>query len=561
MRNLRAALVGAACFVALISGPAIASSSCLGRMIPVNPKTVPQRPLEPDDLVRLRDIGASTTVPGGARAFSVSPDGKRVAFQIRRADPDSNGFCLAILVLEIGSAAQPVVLDEGGQLLRWDFEFRGKVGFPSGVPITVTPNWSPDGKWIIFLKRQGPTTQAWRVRSDGSDGVPVTHSPVDVEDLRVTPDGRTIVFATRPELAATQNSIDRESMRGFHYDDRFSPMTKAQPFAQGVNVVRYYAQNLATGVVRPAVEEEQRLFSTSNQEQAGVVEVARTLDGRRAWIIPPAGDEFFWNSRVAAQDNSGNTIECSAPSCKSWASAPWWSEDGMKVRFFRREGWAQSATAVYEWNVDQSVPRRLYSTDDLLSQCDPWNDGLICLREGSIEPRALVQIEFAGGKVKTLFDPNPEFKALTLGRVERLHWQNDFGVESYGDLVYPVGYRPGQTYPLIIVQYETRGFLRGGTGDEYPIQAFANRGFMVLSFQRPRDIGYFRASGESGVDKANLADFADRKSVQSSLDRGIRLLLDRGLVDEKRIGITGLSDGVATVQFALINNPIFAAAA
>ncbi|MFX4967396.1 hypothetical protein ABTB98_19975, partial [Acinetobacter baumannii] len=78
----------------------------------------------------------------------------------------------------------------------------------------------------------------------------------------------------------------------------------------------------------------------------------------------------------------------------------------------------------------------------------------------------------------------------------------------------------------------------------------ANHGFMVLSLQRPRDIGYFRAKDESGVDAANLEDFADRSSVQSSLDTGLRLLADRGLIDENRLGITGLSDGVATVQFA-----------
>ena len=42
---------------------------------------------------------------------------------------------------------------------------------------------------------------------------------------------------------------------------------------------------------------------------------------------------------------------------------------------------------------------------------------------------------------------------------------------------------------MVVVQYDTRGFLRGGTGDEYPIQAFANRGYAVLSFRRPQAVG------------------------------------------------------------------------
>src|SRR3546814_7367490 len=46
---------------------------------------------------------------------------------------------------------------------------------------------------------------------------------------------------------------------------------------------------------------------------------------------------------------------------------------------------------------------------------------------------------------------------------------------------------PFLSYPLVVVQYDTRGFLRGGTGDEYPIQALAASGFAVLSVSRPID--------------------------------------------------------------------------
>src|SRR3546814_2311142 len=76
---------------------------------------------------------------------------------------------------------------------------------------------------------------------------------------------------------------------------------------------------------------------------------------------------------------------------------------------------------------------------------------------------------------KSIFEPNPEFSALSLGRVERMRWKNVYGIESFGDLVLPVEYKPGTRYPLVIVQYESSGFLRGGTGDEYPIQDFASR--------------------------------------------------------------------------------------
>src|SRR3546814_13128841 len=69
----------------------------------------------------------------------------------------------------------------------------------------------------------------------------------------------------------------------------------------------------------------------------------------------------------------------------------------------------------------------------------------------------------------------------------RLRWINRFGLQAIGDLVIPDPSRPSKPYPLVVVQYDTRGFLRGGTGDEYPIQALAASGFAVLSVSRPLD--------------------------------------------------------------------------
>ncbi len=184
-----------------------------------------------------------------------------------------------------------------------------------------------------------------------------------------------------------------------------------------------------------------------------------------------------------------------------------------------------------------------------------------CARERS-SPRRIELLSPATGRSQIIFDPNPEIAGLQSGKVERLHWKNALGIETFGDLVLPVGYRQGERYPLIIVQYESRGFLRGGTGDEYPIHPFAGRGYAVLSFNRPREAGLLSgAKLGDDLDKADLVDFADRRSVQSSLETVIGLLVERGLVDRARIGITGVSDGMATVQFGLVNSNLFAAAA
>jgi dipeptidyl aminopeptidase/acylaminoacyl peptidase len=232
------------------------------------------------------------------------------------------------------------------------------------------------------------------------------------------------------------------------------------------------------------------------------------------------------------------------------------------VRFFRWEGWANASTAIYDWNISTGAVRRLYRTDDLLTSCTPQGGDLICLVHSSLDPGRLVRLDPSSGRRELLFELNPEFDHLTLGRVERLHWRNAFGLETVADLVLPVGYSPAKKYPMVVVQYDTRGFLRGGTDDEYPIQAFANRGYAVLSFKRPEFMS--DRSGATTYEQAGLADlehFADRRSVQSSLEGGVRLAVERGVADPKRIGITGLSDGASTVEWALIHSSLFSAAA
>ncbi|MEZ0243745.1 MAG: prolyl oligopeptidase family serine peptidase, partial [Sphingomonas sp.] len=51
------------------------------------------------------------------------------------------------------------------------------------------------------------------------------------------------------------------------------------------------------------------------------------------------------------------------------------------------------------------------------------------------------------------------------------------------------------------------------------------------------------------------------RRVLASLEAGIDTVLARGVADPARIGLTGLSDGSSTVQFALLNSDRFRAAA
>src|SRR3546814_2436539 len=58
-----------------------------------------------------------------------------------------------------------------------------------------------------------------------------------------------------------------------------------------------------------------------------------------------------------------------------------------------------------------------------------------------------------------------------------------------------------------------------------------------------------------------MKDWADRRSLLSSILTGVGQVVARGIADPSRIGITGLSDGASSARFALINSRVFSAAA
>jgi dipeptidyl aminopeptidase/acylaminoacyl peptidase len=515
---------------------------------------LPPRALVPEDLVRLRDVGPVDPNQQYDRLFSVSADGTHAAFQLRRGDPAANSFCIAMMVVDIRAGGLARVVDRGGTFLRLSYDFRGKAEFPNGFADPITPRWTPDGRSIVYRRRDAGPVQLWRAAADGSGSAPLTRSADDIGDFRITADGSRVVYATRPGLRAALAAIDRESLSGYHYDDRFAPSASDRPFAPAPLPRAVWVLDLASGATREATPAEVGLLGTDSVEEGSWTETP-TVAGARAWVEVPDPTLYPMRGRLRARTRARDFV-CNAPECAD-ASFPWWASG--KVRFVRREGWANAATAIYEWTPGALGVRRLYVTDDFLLSCVPTGPALTCLREGSTQPRRLERLDPGSGRREILFDPNPEFARLTLGKVERLRARNSFGLDAFADLVLPVGYRPGRRYPLVVVQYNSRGFLRGGTGDEYPIQAFANRGFAVLSFNRPPMVGLKGETDFIRMEQVNLKGFADRRSVLESLEAVVREAIARGIADPDRIGITGLSDGSSTAGFALLHSKLFSA--
>src|SRR3546814_17910912 len=107
-------------------------------------------------------------------------------------------------------------------------------------------------------------------------------SRVNVDDFRITEDGRTVVYSSRPKLPEKSAEIDREGLRGWRFDARAFPVRGARP--QTPDADRFLASvDLEEGREREARADGDRRFDEIGRASC------RERGGRYVVILGGAG--------------------------------------------------------------------------------------------------------------------------------------------------------------------------------------------------------------------------------------------------------------------------------
>ena len=541
----------------------------------------PKRDIALDDLIGIRDI----------KSMSISPSGELLAFQSYQANVQENKYEVTWYVSGTAEKAEPLRVADGGDAVLPNL----RSGLPSGEFFSSPIAWSPDDKWFAYVVHNNGEKQVWRSFSDKVGRQQLTNNAADVEKLQFSEDGTTLLFAVGRKRSAIHATNQREYRAGYleQYPAIFSvesgPIWPTCSRSADMGGDKFDNRKSCKQSVwafdtnkmeeRPATAAEiKEFYGRGNQQMQKSSEYAevdlssRLLErwsangSNRAWfenVDPEIFKGFLPPVSLMASLDGGAAIHCNADVCRTnYAQKLWWSDDGTEVLFWVRDGDHDTLTSVYGWEPRENRIRVILQTDDMLYDCEKVQNRLICGHESWISPRKIVSIDLESGSLKTIANLNPEFEEIAFTRVEKLVGEDAFGNQMHAHLVYPKGYREGMRYPVVVVQYRSRGFLRGGTGDEHPIHVLANNGFAVLSSDTPDGDGYTdKISDQLELQTAYLKYLIIDQGPVTAIEDLLSQLDQRGVIDPGRVGVSGLSQGATTVDLALIKKDYAAASA
>jgi len=216
-----------------------------------------------------------------------------------------------------------------------------------------------------------------------------------------------------------------------------------------------------------------------------------------------------------------------------------WSPDGryLYLTYSAKDKWERGFT---RYDLTEQRMQDLVKDSNLYRSLQMSKDGqkfFFSFSDGDL-PYDLYMTDKEFNLKTRLTELNPWIMEKKLTRSELVHYLDVDGKELYGILYYPVDYEPGKKYPLVCEIYER--FFDNGFNSNMNI--IANQGWFGLRPSVNLKLGY---PGEAWV-----------KGVTSVINK----LIERGLVDPKKLGVHGTSYGGYATSLLITQTDRFAAA-
>ncbi|MCX2767061.1 S9 family peptidase [Pseudoalteromonas sp. B530] len=501
------------------------------------------------DTITIEDIPKIQSVS----STSVSPDGELVAYTRsvpRELYVDQNG----------SNYSELYVIDDEG--LERPF-ITGKVSISS-------ISWSADGQFIYFLtkKKEDKQRALYRIAVNGGEAQKVLSlKGTGISAYSLSPDGKQVAILAMPAADKSEKELKKLGFmaevyelglknKQLHIIDLAAsekPLTPAALNIEGYVSEINWADDASKLLVKTqptaliddkymksqwhVLDAKTQQITTSFKTEGKLGTAEFSHDGKYIAILGAEDKHDPATGRLYLADAQSGKVEEWIPNFMGHIGDFEWSNRKNQLTFVANVG---AESFVGQIKVGSNKYKKLIKEGKFIASNLSISDSdkTIALRANTAKhPNEVFVIR--SSKATRLSNSNPWLDNKRFAKQEAINFKARDGVEIGGVLIYPLDYQEGTRYPLIMSvhggpeSHDKNGWL---TSYSDPGQMGAARGYAVF-------YPNYRGSTGKGVDYSKLGqgDYAG-KEFDDLVDMK-EYLVNTGLVDTKRVGITGGSYG------------------
>ncbi len=517
----------------------------------------------------------------------IAADGNMVAFTLRTADWEKNGFDTEIWLSKNGKPAFPLTFTSQGS--------------------STSPAFSPDGNWLAFLSDRGGKNQIYVMRMEGGEAFNVTNQNESISDFEWTPDGKKLLFLKQEKEDKDKKELQKR-YGGFAFDDTEFvlshlwqvdfiaglPNPSELPCYQSVDSLKAKSgclelpkpKQLTQGsytvtafkispngftvafnhqpnpLIHSFMKSDISLLDMGSGKIRALVMNGST-DALGAWspdsrelLFTSNEDDslsnFYKNSKLfAIQVIDGKVRPLGTTLDEDFGGDFFWRPEGIYFTL-----WNKTNRPLYKINPKTGDHSIFLKYPDQIFETSFSKSGHFALLAKTANQLPEIYLSpVVSPKPLQITTINDQIKNWRIGQSEVISWKSKDGATIEGILHKPLDYDPSKKYPLLVV-------IHGGpTGIDfptpvhnsvYPILQWVNKGAMVLRPNYRGSAGYGEGFRSLNVRNLGVGDAWDVIS-------GVEYLDTKGLIDKTKMGCMGWSQGGYISAFLSTTTDIFKA--
>jgi dipeptidyl aminopeptidase/acylaminoacyl peptidase len=499
----------------------------------------------------------------------ISPDGNKILFTYSTVDLDNNKYESNIWQYD---------------LLNNDYR-----EFTFGVGQDSNPRWSPDGNRILFLSNRASTKeekdnrikQLWVIPANGGEAKRITNVEGGVQNPQWSPDGKHILFLSKVFKGEKAEGSDVTIIRRIDYkwDGRgifdgervhlfvfsfeseetkqftdgdydvlsasWSPDGSRIAFISNIEIIEdvmHYLFYKKIYTVSLEGGEPVMLYDGVKDDVGGINSLSWSHDGKyvafSGRLIGDLKEDVYKNTELWAITSDGskvnNLTDSFDRSIHVWGMGVIWGHDSSEIYFLAPN---HGAVNIYKVNLMtkkvEPVTNEKFTAGNFTISKD--NSIIAFTASNETTPVELWLKKDLGVSQLTNFSKK-YYKGYDFVKPEEFWCQTNEGIKVHGWIMKPKGFKEGKKYPTIL---EIHGGPHGmyGYSFNHENQVLTDHGYVVI-YTNPRAS---RGYGEAfAAPVYGLWGELDSKDIMYALDYAIE---QNGFIDEERLGVTGLSYG------------------